>query len=47
MTVHQIEAEMPATEMVEWFTHFKLSKIEYDFEQEKAKNRAKAQRGRL
>ena len=42
MAVYQIEAEMPATELVEWFAHFKLSKIEADFEREKAENRAKA-----
>ena len=47
MPVHQIEAEMPAKEVSEWFAHFKLSKIEYDFEQEKAEQRAKAKRGRL
>ena len=47
MTVHQIETEMPATELSDWLAHFKLSKIEHDYEQEKAKNKAKAQRGRL
>ncbi len=28
MTVHQIETEMPAREMVEWLAHFKLSAAE-------------------
>ena len=47
MAVYQIEAEMPARELVEWFAHFKLSKVEAEFEQEKATNREKAKRGRL
>jgi len=47
MAVYQIEAEMPAHELVEWFAHFKLSKIEADFEADKAANREKAKRGRL
>ena len=47
MAVYQIEAEMPATELVEWFAHFKLRKVEEDFERDKAANREKAKRGRL
>ena len=47
MSVYQIEAEMPAQEFVEWIAHFKLSKIEAEFEQQKAKNRAELERGRI
>ena len=47
MAVYQIETEMPAGELVEWFAHFKLSKVEADHEQAKAKAKAKAQKGRL
>ena len=46
MTVYQIESEMSAKELVEWFAHFKLSKIEADFEAQKAKNKAELNRGR-
>jgi len=47
MPVYQLEAEMPAQELVEWFAHFKLSKIEADYEAEKRANREKVKRGRL
>ena len=47
MTVHQIETEMSAQELVEWFAHFKLSRVEAEFEQQKAKNKAELERGRL
>ncbi len=37
MTVHQIQTEMPAPELVEWLAHFKLSADEQKREQQKAR----------
>jgi len=40
MPVYQIEEEMPASELVEWYAHYKLSRIEAEFEADKAKAKA-------
>jgi hypothetical protein len=39
MTVHQVETEMPAAELVEWLAHFRLSLEEHQREAEKQKAR--------
>jgi hypothetical protein len=43
MTVHQLETEMPAAELLEWFAHYSLSADE----QRKERDRQKRRKGKL
>lgn len=44
MTVRQIETEMPAGELAEWFGHFHLSKLEAEKARKDAEAKAKSKR---